>query len=244
MRNSKQWVLIVLLCFLGVATQAQTLNDFRCALKKSYIIGNLDDWPQRIENMEKHSDGSFGWAFEVLEARYGLIGYYLGKGERDQAHEYLDDSQNILDSLLNRYPNSSKLNSVQAGFYGFHIALSMIKAPVLLPKMKRSLAKAFELNPNEPRAWLEKGNLAYNRPAAFGGDKQEAIKSYQKALELFQHEKNYSCNWMIIMVRALIVKAYYQTDQQGAYQTARNKLEEKYGKMNWINDFLKATIFD
>lgn len=244
MRKNEKLLIVILFGLSVVSMQAQSLNDYQCALKKSYIKGNLDDWPERIENMEEHSDGSFDWQFEILEARYGLIGYYLGKGERELAHKYLDDSQNFLDSLMEEFPNSSKLYSVQAGFYGFRIALSLIKAPVLLPKLKRSLTKALELNTNEAQAWMERGNLAYNRPAAFGGDKVEAIKNYQKALSLFQQGKNNSCNWMMIMIQVFLVKAYYQTNQKQAYHSARLQLEKKYGAMNWIDHFMNAKIVD
>ena len=226
----------------GFTAHAQLLNDFRCALKESYINGNMDDWPQRIQKLEAQSDGSFEWQFEILKARYGLIGYYLGKGERNLARELLDKSQNYLDTLMILHPNSANLYGVQTGFYGFHIALSILRAPAMLPKMKRSLRKAFELNAIEPHAWLEKGNLAYNKPAAFGGDKKEAIKSYQKTLALLQQERNSSCDWMIIMLQVFLVKAYYQTNQVEAYQIAKLQLEKEYGKMNWIGEFLNATI--
>lgn len=244
MSMREKLLLVVLLWLISCSTQGQSLNEFECALKESYIKGNLEDWPQRIQNMEKQSDGSFGWQFEILEARYGLVGCYLGKGERKKAREYLDDSQDYLDSMMVLYPNSAKLYSVKTGFYGFHIALSMFRAPVLLPKIKRSLKRAFELDPNEPRAWLEKGNLAYNRPVAFGGDKLDAIRSYHKTLELLKQEKNSSCDWMTVMVQVFLIKAYYQTNQKHAYQMARLELQKTYGKMSWVSDFMKASIVD
>lgn len=241
MKNLKLTFISIFL-LIAIYTQGKSLDDFRLELKKSYIVGNLDDWPERIQEMEEYSDGSFDWQFEILEARYGLIGYYLGKGERKKAREHLDGSQSHLSSMMTQYPDSSKLHSVQTGFYGFQIALSILNAPAFYPKMKKSLKKAFELNPNEPRAWMEKGNLNYNRPAAFGSNKLEAIENYHQALTLLQQEKNSYSNWMIIMVRVFLIKAYYHTNQKENYQEAKLDLENKYGKMNWVSDFLDARI--
>ncbi|WP_321287773.1 hypothetical protein [uncultured Sunxiuqinia sp.] len=238
-------LILGLVLFVGLTSCAQTsLEKARCQLKKTYIEGDMENWEQHIQKMEKESDGSLEWQLEILMARYGLIGYYLGNDKKESAKEILDTAEDMLDQSIAKFPDSPKLYCIQTAFYGFRIAFSIFNAPLFLPKLQKSLKMAEDLNSNEPFLWLEKGNLLFNRPKAFGGDKVQAIEDYEKALDLFQDDEMADCSWIPVLLQALIVKAYYQTEQTEAYQASRQQLEKKYGRMTWLDYFVSTSIMD
>jgi hypothetical protein len=106
------------------------------------------------------------------------------------------------------------------------------------------LDKALELDPGEPMGYIEKGNSLLYRPAAFGGDKIEAIKLYRKALQLMEARHSLKCNWQQMLLRAFILKALYETNQTAEANAFMLSMQKDYGSMEWIKSFVGANLMD
>ncbi len=220
------------------------LQEARCLLKHRYIEGELEKWPDIIQKMEKQSDGSLEWQTEILMAKYGLIGYHLGNRRKADARDWLKSAEDDLEQAIRKFPEAVQLHSIQTGFYGFRIALSFWNAPLILPRLKESHETAKKLGAENPFVWLEEGNSFFNRPQAFGGDKHQAIVCYQKALRGFESQLDAECSWLVVFLRVLLVKTYFQTEQEKAYQARRQELEQEFGTMPWLDLFMQSDILD
>ncbi|MGQ8338847.1 hypothetical protein ACUNWD_19980 [Sunxiuqinia sp. A32] len=235
--------LFILLLGTNLFGNGNSWESYDCKLLQSYIEGDLSEWPVWIQEIERNENGDLKWELIKHKAQYGLIGYYFGTRQKDKARNLLQQADDQLNENLEEYPNSPKLHSFKAAFYAFKIGLAIYKAPILGPKMASSIQQAFDIDENEPMGWLEMGNSLYNRPALFGGDKLEALECFKKSLQLFSNQSE-ACDYLSVQVKIFIVKAYLETGQTKEYQQARKELEDEYGAMPWIDEFLQVDLLE
>ena len=235
---------ILLFAFLLAGAQKKDLSFYQCAFFESYRMGNMAPWPGLISEMQKVNSTDLNWQTELTKAMYGLVGYYIGAGDKDQAKVYMDKASESVDKLLDRYPENAQLHSLSGALYGYKIGMAFYKAPFLGPKSMYHIDKAIELDPSEPMGYIEKGNSLMYRPSAFGGDKNEALVYYNKALKLIENRKDQTCNWQKMLLRAFMLKAMFETNQTSAAEAFLQEMKKDYGSMNWIKQFVGAQYMD
>jgi len=233
-------ITFVLLSGFSAFAQKKDLAYFQCAFYDSYKSGTMAPWPALIAEMEKSGSQDVAWQTEIVKAMYGLVGYQIGLGEKDVARKYVDKADRLLDELLEKNPQNARLHALSGAFYGFKISLAAYKAPFLGPKSLSHIEKAISLEPNNPAGYIEKGNSLMYRPAAFGGDKEEGLALFRKALALMDARPNEKCDWQKLLLRTFIVKALYETKRNTEAQAFVKQMEKEYGSMDWIKQFVGA----
>jgi len=233
-------VVVMLLAGFSVNAQKKDLAYYQCAFYDSYKSGTMAPWPTLIAEMEKSGSHDVAWQTEIVKAMYGLVGYQIGLGEKDVARKYVDKADRLLDELLEKNPQNARLHALSGAFYGFKISLAAYKAPFLGPKSLSHIEKAISLEPNNPAGYIEKGNSLMYRPAAFGGDKEEGLALFRKALALMDARPNEKCDWQKLLLRTFIVKALYETKRNTEAQAFVKQMEKEYGSMDWIKQFVGA----
>lgn len=237
-------ILLMIFPVLLAAAQKKDLSYYQCAFMDSYKAGNMAPWPGLIAEMEKAKSTDLQWQTEMIKAMYGLVGYQLGAKKKEQARVYVEKAGALLDKLLEAHPRDARLHSLAGAFYGYRISLAFYKAPFLGPKSLGHIEKAIKLNPREPMGYIEKGNGLMYRPAAFGGDKMEALKEYRKALQLMEGQNNLKCNWQQMLLRAFILKALYETNQEKEAEAFLVAMKKDYGSLEWIKAFVGAEVME
>ena len=235
---------LVLLSGFSVNTQKKDLAYFQCAFYDSYKSGTMAPWPALIAEMDKSGSQDVAWQTEIVKAMYGLVGYQIGVGEKDSARKYIDKADRILEKLLEKNPTNAQLHALSGAFYGFKISLATYKAPFLGPKSLSHIEKAISLDPNEPAGYIEKGNSLMYRPAAFGGDKEDGLALFRKALALMDARPNEKCDWQKLLLRTFIVKALYETKRNTEAKAFVKQMEKEYGSMEWIKQFVGAKFMN
>lgn len=244
---SNRFKFILFLIFFPVfisSAQKKDLTYYQCAFFESYRVGNMALWPGLIAEMEKVKSTDLAWQTEMLKAMYGLVGYQLGAKNKDLARVYVNKADDYIDKLLKLQPENAYLHSLSGAFYGYKIALTFYKAPFFGPKSMYHIEKSIELDPSEPGGYIEKANSLMYRPAAFGGDKKEALAYYQKALKLMKINNSQKCNWQEMLLRAFILKSLYETNQTAEAEAFMKEMQKDYGSMSWIKEFVGASLVE
>lgn len=228
--------------FLALAASAQKkdLSYYQCAFYESYRLGSMTPWAGLIAEMEKAKSTDLQWQTEIVKALYGMVGYEIGTGRKDLAKTYVERADIYLDKLLEKYPNNAQLHSLCGALYGYKISFAIYKAPFFGPKSLSHIDKSIALDAAEPMGYIEKGNSLMYRPAAFGGDKKEALVYYRKALKLMDARNKEKCNWQKMLLRAFILKALYETNQTTEANAFQSEMQKDYGSMDWIKQFVGA----
>lgn len=229
---------------LMATAQKKDLAYYQCAFFESYKAGQIASWPGLIAEMEKAKPADLAWQTEMVKAMYGLVGYQIGAGKKDLARVYINKTDIYLDKLLDNHPENARLHSLAGALYGYKIALAIYKAPFLGPKSMYHIEKSIELDQAEPMGYIEKGNSLFYRPAVFGGDKKEALLYYRKALKLMEARNDLKCNWQHLLLRAFILKGLYETNQTAEAKAFQMDMQNDYGAINWIRQFVGANMMD
>jgi tetratricopeptide (TPR) repeat protein len=244
-KNKISGIIFLMVFFVLPSTaQKKDLAYYQCAFFESYKAGSMAPWPGLIAEMERVKSTDLAWQTEMVKAMYGLVGYQIGSKNKDLAREYVNKADNYLDRLLDDHPNNAQLHSLSGALYGYKIALAFYKAPFLGPKSIYHIEKSIELDPAEPMGYIEKGNSLLYRPAVFGGDKNQALVYYKKALKLMESRNIVKCNWQQMLLRAFILKTLYETNQTAEAKIFIDSMQKDYGSMIWIKQFVGANLMD
>jgi hypothetical protein len=92
--------------------------------------------------------------------------------------------------------------------------------------------------------YIEKGNSLMYRPAVFGGNKNEALALYRKALKLTEEKNQSKCNWQLMLLRAFILKGLYETGQNEEARKFSEAMQKDYGQMDWVKEFLGLELIE
>ena len=237
-------ITFVLLSGFSAFAQKKDLAYYQCAFFESYKKGDMSPWPGLIAEMEKVKPADLQWKTEMLKGMYGYVGYLLGQKKKEMARPYIEKADVYLEKLLKENQRNARLHSLSGAFYGYKISLAVYKAPFLGPRSLSHIEKAISLEPNNPAGYIEKGNSLMYRPAAFGGNKEEGLTLFRKALALMEARTGEKCNWQKLLLRTFILKGLYETKREEEAHALIKQMEKEYGSMEWIKRFAGAKYFD
>jgi len=148
---------------------------------------------ERISQIEKA---------EWLPLYYASFAYIMiSFQEPDNAKKdtYLDQAQNYLDQAKAIAPVESELYMLQGFLYPSRINIDpMNRGMLYMGEMNKSLDKALELNPDNPRVYYLRATIMHHTPEAYGGGAAKALPLFLTAEEkfkIFKPKTAISPNW-------------------------------------------------
>lgn len=211
---------------------------FQDAIYEAYILNQMPQWERSLQEMEIRYRTHPGQALlvDILLAQYGLTGYYLGVEQKDKAAYQLDRAMERLERMGKEGGQEALVYALSSAFTAFRIGLRPIRAMQLGPRSYRLLEQALEADPLHPQVWIEKGNSAFFTPSMFGGNKQEAIEHYKKAISLLESGMPNNYRWLYLSTLVSLANAYEQTAQKElAIQTLEKALAYE-PRFKWVKE--------
>ncbi len=236
-------MLFALLCWslsFSVSLPASAQVSFQNLVYRAYVEGRMNLWESTLGTMEfEYSrNPNPDLLYDILLARYGLIGYYLGIDDNSTGRAILNKASENLEVLEQAAQYEAEAMLFRAAFNAFRISLRPWLGVRLGPQSQRLINDAIEIKPEYPRGWVEKGNLMYFAPAMFGGSKPKAIEHYSKAIELMEHDMQNNHRWLYLSTLVSLANAYEYTGQhQKAIATLEKALVYEPGFV-WVKDEL------
>lgn len=232
-------LIIVMVTLLVSMPSGFSQTAYRDSIYKAYSRGKMDKWLKIMNTCEKNVDSdSYEEQLELISYYYGYTAYLISVEEFDTAETYIEKSEDIIDDLMEESPENATLMAYKGAYIAFTIGISNLKAIYLGPKSMKYINKSIALDPDNIQGNIEKGNSMYYRPAAFGGDKTEAIKYYIKAIENFEAQGLDINNWMYINTMTALGQAYEVTDQIQLAKTCYEKIIRIFPNFMWVEDEL------
>ncbi|MGF1533829.1 MAG: tetratricopeptide repeat protein [Bernardetiaceae bacterium] len=228
-------ILFLILClWWSVAAQAHT-QPLREQLYGAYIQNDKPQLLQLVQQLE-----STPYTFTLAEAQCLLLTYALGHKDEALFEQFVEKAQQNLEVILKKDPQHAQAHALLAQVYGFRIAYSPWRGIFLGSRSNRHIGLSIAANPNEPLGWYQRGNARFNAPAAFGGDKEQAVKDFEKAVWLMEQSRDLTHNWYYLDMLAWLGIAYRDTGQpQKAVQTWQKALALE-PRRDWIRNELLA----
>ena len=231
---------VILLLSLPGA-EGQNISEFRSMVYNSYVKGEMSDWKTALKEMEQiyEQSGSEEFLYELLMAQYGYIGFCLKEEYKKEASHLLDKARNNLGILQRRDPGNAELLALEGAFLGYEMGLHKLKAMVLGPKAKEKINEAVEKDPGLVRTLLEKGNQLYFSPKIVGGDTEEAIEYYKKAINKIESDPvSLKQNWIYVNTLLVLAQAYEKIDNYTYACAIYEKIMEYDPDIKWVRNNL------
>lgn len=181
--------------------------------------------------------------YSLTEARYGYIGYLLGRGEKEESRPLIDEFEKDIE-LLSDYPEyRAETDAFGVALLGFRMGLNPARALTLGPKALKQLKMAMEAGGDNPAVWIEKANSEANMPAFAGGSNEKAVVSFREALRLFESESGPgACNWRYLNTMLLLGQLLEKMeDFQGAREVYVRALKREPAFL-WVRDELLPAV--
>ena len=186
-------LLLILILVFSLPAQSLSPADSLLLKAKDQLNRAVRQWNESelqnaralFERLLNRNDKKFLVHYYVAYADYHLINFYQKDDTADQMKKFLDDGIRHLKQSIELNENFSESFALLSSLLGRKISLNPLKAIVLGPRSGTAIAKAMQLEPQNPRVHFISGINAYFTPKMFGGGKNKARRALKKALQLF-----------------------------------------------------------
>ena len=236
-------IISTLMATSGLDIYAESPN--KKIVYNAFISREMYKWANVIHTIEiSTGTKTLEQKLELIDYYYGYAAYLIGKKQDDQALKYIDKGEKAINSFLKSSPNNASAFAYKGAFIGFRIGISKFKAIYLGPESVSLINKAYELEPKNVQAIIDKGNILYYSPGIFGGDKIEALDFYKKAARLLEINNETDQSWTYLNLLTVIALAYEKTDQQALAKLTYEKILRKEPDFYWVKVDLFPKFMD
>jgi tetratricopeptide (TPR) repeat protein len=239
--------LAIIFCLIIIQAGCFPLHAFQGSrpepgemIYRAFVSEQMDLWGKAMEILDKEYKltGNTHVLYELILARYGFIGYNLGIGNEKVATAQIELAEMQIGDLAANPQYESSAQAIQAALFAYRIAMAPWRALFWGRRSMNLINSAIATDPNNPQAWIEHGNAMFYAPGALGGSKQEAIKSYGKAVSLMEANMTDKHRWLYLNTLVALAKSYLETgNRQMAIRTYRKALEFE-PEFTWVRDRL------
>ncbi len=233
---------LYLLIFFFAFQSAMPVPTNREKIYQAYVHNKMDVWKKTLEEYEQKKILNPGERLELLEFQYGYAAWCIGNDRDDEASYYIKKAFRNADFLEKEKYSLSNVYAYKAALYGYEIGLAPYKAPFYGPKSKSYAQKAVDSNNTNPLAYTQLANIQFYMPAAFGGDKEQAIKYYLIAKAFLETEQKTKGNWNYLSLLATLGQAYEKVGNLLEAKSVYRKALEIEPEFDWIKNELLPTI--
>ena len=162
---------------------------------------------------------------------------------RDQDEElfdaYADQTEQNLEFILSENKNWAEPRALLSAVYGLRMGYSPWQGMFLGPKSQSLMDKAMKDGPESPLVWKLYANSRYFTPEMWGGDLKEAIKAYEKSIQLYERDPaKTKFNWYYLDTLAFLGQAYSKNGESSKAVTQYEKALQVEPEFYWIKNAL------
>lgn len=245
--NQKNIILLFIVFIMTGFSSLYAQDSYSCKFYKAYISGDMSGWPGWINELEKEYQRheSDEVLKDMVVAYYGYIAWLIGVERENEADDYIERGEGYIDKLSEKPGYKSYAQAMQGAFLAYEISMNMGKALYLGTRSLRYINRAIEEDPDNPYAWIEKGNAKYHMPKAVGGSYTEAAEYYQKAVKyLEKDERETQCNWVYLNAMAWQAQSYNKAGQRNKARQTYEKILSLEPDFEWVRDELYPEFLD
>lgn len=205
----------------------QQLREAQKMIYQGYISEEATGWQDGLKALRRLNQQQLGEeevAYELAAAEYGYIGYCITHQQRSGLRELISKCEGRTQGLLRKEAVNVRAHALMGGLLGMKMRENASLILLIGPRSMNHIDTACKLGPSVPEAWVEMANMKLNSPMIFGGSTDEAIKSYRKALQLYEDQPQHvRRSWQHLHAHAWLAQCY---EKKGRYQLALEAYEQ------------------
>ena len=197
---------------------------------QAYLNNKMNVWKTELQKYTSIADLTTTDKLEISNYLYGYIATLLVDADNNKQEitdwielweQYLNDIENATGKNAYVYVYRSSINAYKSKVKAGGM---MVWGPRSLTELKRALAT----DPNNPLANGLKGNMLFYMPGFVGGDKDESIKWFEKALTGISASTDKTFRWNRCAITLCLAQAYEKTGNiEKAIEIAEAELQRE-----------------
>ena len=237
---------IITLSCISVKAQNEKIAQLEEKAYIAYINSSVFMWKQLSKEADfilSDNNSTPKNKIEAIKLKYGLLYSCLSNKDEETYEKHLDKTLEQIKLLVKENPGSSNLHAITAGIMSVQMGFSPMKGMTLGSQSGIHIGKAISLDSLNAAAWRQHANSKYFTPKMWGGDIQEAIKSYEFTISLFE-KNNQTKDWMYLDALAWLGIAYEKTDQIEKAKATYEKALKVEPEFTWIKNQLLPDLIE
>lgn len=150
------------------------------AIDEAWYAGDIE----HLESLRDDYAGAHPKAAALIE--YRLAGYHLGTGKRERADALAHRAIERLEGYIETHPDDPDGFALLGSTLGLTIGIDPGRGESVGPKAGRHMARALEIDPNDPQALYLNAVSTLHQPAAYGGSASGAREQLDRAIAAYQ----------------------------------------------------------
>jgi len=195
--------LFVIICSLGsvAGEDAKFVKAMESALAVVHSSKTVEEIQQAVNQLERIATAEPKEWLPVYWASYCYTNMAFMEEEVVRKDQLLDQADKFLQKAEALQANNDEVLVMRAYIAQGRISIDgQNRFPTYGPVFQESLARAKQINPENPRIYVLEGQMLYYTPAAFGGGKATACPKLKMAIDKytsFKPSSSISPNWGI-----------------------------------------------
>ena len=228
--------LLIILCSVQYVNAQSELANMA---KKAYLTSSEKLWEQTVKQAETQytnsssSDDLFAW----LECQYGLLNVTMGTENKALFEKHVDQAEDNIDLLLERSFKEPEAKAMLSAISGLKIANAPWKGMLLGPKSGHYIDEAMAEAPSHAIVLKLMGNYLFFTPEMWGGDLNQSITHYRKAIAAFE-AAGATDSWMYLDTLAWLGQALRKAGQPEEAVKVYEQALEAAPDFNWVKNVL------
>ena len=236
-------IVITLLSFAVAFVASAQVGESNEAAYKAYL-GDQDVkvvkelWKKVVADAKskyEESPKDQNLLFDVTLTQFGLLSATMRDKDEDLFDDYVDDTEKNLETLLDNNKKFGEARALLSASYGLTMGYSPWKGMYLGSKSSSLMEKAQSDAPSSPLVWKLYGNSKYFTPETWGGDLKEAIRAYEKSIQLYEGDPaKIKSNWFYLDTMAFLGQAYLKDGQTSKAIAIYEKALKAEPNFSWV----------
>ena len=228
MFKNKKTILAALLFIASFKAFCGVVNHDR--MYQAYLSNDMSVWKTELQKYTASTDLTITDKLEISNYLYGYIATLLTDADKNKQEiigwielweKYLEEIEKATGKNAYVHVYRSSINAYK----------SKVKAGGMMvwgPRSLTELKRALNIDPNNPLANGLKGNMLFYMPGFVGGDKEESIKWFEKALAGIAASTDKTFRWNRCAITLCLAQAYEKTgNKQKAIEIAEAELQRE-----------------
>ncbi len=239
--------LLIILLLIMTVLHVNGQTSYNQHIYNAFISGKMDLWEYNMNKMEEDylRDRNIQSLYDLTYTFYGYIAYCVVTGDEPGARYYIGKARHNIDILLKYDSLWAEVYSLKGAIYGFEIGLNPLRALEYGVKSIKSIKRAAELDKENARVLMEIGNMKYYTPKILGGGLKKAIYYHEKAVSMFESNKNeLKSNWIYLLVLTNLARWYSEDNKVNEATIIYKKILDIEPDYLWVKDYLYPELMN
>ncbi len=228
-------LVILMISFDTIKAQDDVLQE---KFYRAYVQNSKTMWTLLIDELRSQYDAAqndMQLLYLLTKAQIGIVNASMADRDKPTYKKYIKDIDDNTKRLIESDVAWSDAYVLRSRMYSAKMAFHPMRSMFLGPKSDKAIENALKHGPENPEAWMVEGGSKFFTPAMFGGDIEEAIQAYSKAIELFKEARGgVKSNPEYLEACAWLGQAYVKNDKYQEAVNVYNEALDQEPDFGWI----------